>query len=218
MAKRGANIKAVVFDVGGVLQLGGKKKRLSPKDVHISGIHEYVSKKLNLTIDQYFDAIDSAYAKSMEGQISKSVLLGIFSCNLNYPKDKLEKLYHKAYSARFKKNKWLYKVVSQLKEQGYKVAVLSDQWHLSSDVLIPKKDQKLFDEVVISCDVGMRKPHKEIYEYTLKKLKVKPEETVFVDNQEWNLIAAHKIGMKTMLFVDNKKAKEQFKDFCINVR
>lgn len=211
------NIKAIVFDVGGVLQIGGKK-RMSEKDVHISGVHEYVSKKLKLTLDQYFDSIESVYSRSIEGQISKSILMGILSCNLNYSKDKLEKIYHKAYLKKFKRNNWLYKVISQLKKQGYKVAILSDQWHLSSDVLIPKKDQNFFDKVIISCDVGMRKPHKDIFDYTLDKLKLKPKEVLFIDNQEWNLIAAHKMGMNTMLFVDNKKAKEQFECFGIKVK
>ena len=211
-------IKAVIFDVAGVLRLGGKKKRKSAKDIHISGVHEYIANKLKLTMDQYFDSIDSAYAKSIEGEISRSILIGILSSNLNCSKKKVENLYHNAYKTRFKKNKWLFGVVRQLKKKGYKVAILSDQWHLSEDVLIPKKDQKIFDKVAISCDVGMRKPHTEFYRYILDRLKVDPKEALFIDNQEWNLIPAHKMGMKTMLFVDNKKAKEQFHELGIEVR
>lgn len=210
-------IKAVIFDIGGVLQLGQKTRR-SQKQIHISGVHEYISKKLKITLDQYLDSIDSAYAKSIEGQISKSVLLGILSCNLNYPKNKLEKLYKKAYQDRFKKNKELYFIAKQLKTKGYKIAILSDQWHLSKEALIPKKDQKIFDEVAISCDDGMRKPHKEYYEYILKKMKLSPREVIFIDNQEWNIVPAHKLGMKTILFTDNRKVKEQLAHWGIYVR
>jgi len=210
-------IKAVLFDIGGVLQLGGKMRR-SPKDVHVSGVHEFIANKLNITIDQYLDSIDSAYAKSIEGQISKSVLLGILSLNLNYPKYKLEKLYKSAYKARFKRNDWLYGVAKQLKKRGYKIGILSDQWHLSKDALIPKKDQIIFDEVAISCDDGMRKPHKEYYDYILKKMNLSPEEVIFIDNQEWNIVPAHKLGMKTILFTDNKKVKEQLAHWGIYVR
>lgn len=213
-----SKIKAIIFDVGGVLQIGGRKKRESPKDVHISGVHEKMAKKLSITLDQYFDAIESAYSRSIEGQISKSILLGILSCNLNYPSQKIEKEFHRAYLSKFKKNKWMYKIILKLKKQGYKVAILSDQWHLSKDALIPKKDQGVFDEVALSCDIGMRKPHKESFDYILSKLKMYPNEVLFIDNQEWNVIAAEKLGMNTMLFVNNEKAKEQFRDFGINTK
>jgi epoxide hydrolase-like predicted phosphatase len=211
------SIKAIIFDVGGVLQLGGKVRK-SPKEVHISGVHEIIANKLRITLDQYMDSIDSAYAKSIEGQISRNILVGILSLNLNIPKEKIIKLYHSAYKRKFKKNKALYNIARQLKKQGYKIAILSDQWHLSKDVLIPKKDQKLFDEVIISCDMGMRKPNIDIYELVLKKLNINPEESIFIDNQEWNLIPAHKMGIKTILFIDNKKTKEQLAHFGIEVK
>jgi epoxide hydrolase-like predicted phosphatase len=210
-------VKAVIFDVGGVLQLGGKKRK-SPTNVHISGIHEKIANALGLTMDQYFDSIDTAYAKSMEGQVSKSTLLGILSLNLNYPKDKLEKLYVNAYKKVFKKNLWLFNVAKQLKKKGYKVAVLSDQWALAKDALLPEKEFKIFDEVVVSCDVGVRKPNPAIYNLVLEKLNLKPQEVLFIDNQEWNILPAHSMGMKTVLFTSNKKLKEQLKHFAIFVK
>ena len=80
---RGEGIKAVIFDIGGVLQLGNK--RPTPNRVHVSGVHEVIAKKLKISLDQYFDAIDTVYANSIEGKISKKQLLGILSSNLNYP-------------------------------------------------------------------------------------------------------------------------------------
>lgn len=210
-------IKAVVFDVGGVLQLGGNPK-IKQGMIHTSGVHERVAKKLKITIDQYFDSIDTIYAKSIEGHVSKEVLMGVLACNLNCPKDKLKKIFMDAYRAVYKRNNWLFSVAKQLKERGYKIAVLSDQWHISKDALMPEKDFKIFDEVVVSCDVRIRKPNKEIYEVLLNKLKLKPGEVLFVDNQIWNLVPANKFGMKTILFTDNKKAKEQFSDFGIYVK
>lgn len=210
-------IKAIIFDVGGVLQLGGLQRR-NPKMVHTSGVHEIVANKLRITLDQYFDSIDTAYAKSIEGQLSKSVLMGILSCNLNYPKDKLEKLFIKTYKITYKKNKWLFNAAKQMKNQGLKIGILSDQWHLSKEALMQKKDFKIFDKQVVSCDVRMRKPNIEIYKIILDKLKVKPHEVLFIDNQEWNIIPAHKLGMNTILFADNKKVKEQLKHFGIYVK
>jgi len=210
-------IKAVVFDVGGVLQLGGKP-RINPRMVHTSGVHELIANKLKISLDQYFDSIDTAYAKSIEGSISKSILLGIISCNLNYPKEKLEKLFVKTYRKVYHKNNWLFSAAKQMKKQGLKVAVLSDQWHISKEALMQKRDFEIFDEVIVSCDAGMRKPNKELYELLLKKLNAKPHEILFIDNQSWNIIPACNMGMKTILFVNNKKTKEQLKYFGIKVK
>jgi epoxide hydrolase-like predicted phosphatase len=176
-----------------------------------------IARKLGISLDQYFDAIDSYYAKSIEGQITKQTLLSILSLNLNYPKDKLEKLYKKSYRKKFNKNEELYHIAKKLKKQGYKIAILSDQWHLSKDALMSKKDTKIFDVIVTSCDVSMRKPGIPIYELTLKKLKVKPEETIFIDNQAWNIFPAHKLGMNTILYHNNKKTKEQLEEFGIRL-
>jgi HAD superfamily hydrolase (TIGR01509 family) len=63
----------------------------------------------------------------------------------------------------------------------------------------------------------MRKPNISIYELTLKKLKVEPGETIFIDNQSWNIFPAHNLGMNTILYHDNKKTKEQLEEFGIKV-
>jgi putative hydrolase of the HAD superfamily len=67
----------------------------------------------------------------------------------------------------------------------------------------------LFDEVVISAEVGMIKPHSEIFEFTLDKMNAKPEETVFIDDSEHNVEAARAIGIRGIVFknVDDLKEK-----------
>ena len=73
---------------------------------------------------------------------------------------------------------------------------------------MPKNLYKDFDEIVVSCDVGMRKPNPKIYKLILKKLKLKPSETIFIDNQKWNINPAKKLKMQTILFKDNKQLFE----------
>lgn len=191
--KRG--IKAVVFDVGGVLATG---------DQNI-GVNAYMAKKLKISLDHWFDAIDSSYADSIEGKISEEKALSIISRNLEISPKKLSKLLSKAYKKKFKRNKKVYRLAFKLKKKGYKIAILSDQWPPSKRALIPKKYIKHFDTVVVSCDVGVRKPDSKIYRITLKKLGVKAKESLFIDNREWNIIPAKKLGMKTILFKDNEQ-------------
>src|SRR3990167_5480674 len=94
---------------------------------------------------------------------------------------------------------------SKLKKQGYKVAVLSDQWFLSKEALMPEKLYKNFDEIMVSCDVEIRKPNKKIYQLSVKKLNFSPKEILFIDNQKWNILPAKKLGMNTILFKSNKQ-------------
>ena len=191
-------IKAIIFDVGGVLALGELEKGKT-------SVHKSIAKKLNFTIDGYLDAIDTAYANSVEGRASKQKTMEIMAKNLKTPQKKLKKILIKVYKKNFKQNKQLFKKAFELKKQGYKIAVLSDQWHLSKEALMPDKLYKRFDKVVVSCDVGVRKPNPKIYKLILKKLKLPAKQTLFIDNQEWNIKPAKKLGMKTILYKNNKQ-------------
>ena len=54
---------------------------------------------------------------------------------------------------------------------------------------------ELFDEVVISGEVGLRKPQPEIYLLAAERLKVEPNECVFVDDFKVNADGAAAVGM-----------------------
>lgn len=200
-------IKAIVFDVGGVLALG-KNSTVSKGKLIPSGVHLDIAKKLKISLDQYMDAIDTNYALALEGKISKEKVEEIFSRNLKVSKEKLEKIYIWAYRRHFKQNKQLFKQAKILKKLGYKIAILSDQWYLSEKALMPKKNYSYFDEIIVSCDVGMRKPNPRIYKLLIKKMKLVPSEIIFIDNQLWNINPAKKIGMQTILFKNNKQLFE----------
>ncbi|NCO04696.1 MAG: HAD-IA family hydrolase, partial [Candidatus Magasanikbacteria bacterium] len=70
----------------------------------------------------------------------------------------------------------------------------------------------------ISCDVGIRKPSKEIYKIILKKLKMKPGECVFIDNQEWNTKPAEKLGMKSIVYSNNKQTFKELNKLGVKVK
>ena len=55
----------------------------------------------------------------------------------------------------------------------------------------------------------MRKPNPEIYEYVLKKAKVKPNEAVFIDDKQLALEPAIKMGIESILFETPEKLREK---------
>lgn len=87
--------------------------------------------------------------------------------------------------------------VAATREAGFKTALLSNSWGLSG---YPRERfSDLFDVVVISGEVGMRKPQPEIFRFTAEKLGVEPSECVFVDDHPGHLKAALAEGMTTVL-------------------
>jgi epoxide hydrolase-like predicted phosphatase len=59
---------------------------------------------------------------------------------------------------------------------------------------------ELFEIVVDSCEVGMRKPDARIYLLTCERIGVKPEASVFIDDNAENIAAARALGMETVHF------------------
>jgi putative hydrolase of the HAD superfamily len=59
---------------------------------------------------------------------------------------------------------------------------------------------ELFEEVVDSSHVGMRKPDREIYELTCSRMGIAPTEAVFVDDNADNVAAARAYGMEAVHF------------------
>jgi len=218
-----SKIKAVVFDVGGVLQLTDYKKVRSKSGKiceHSTGTHEYIARKLRLDLDTWFDSIDTAYAKSIEGEISDKGAVRIIAKNLRISSRKLHGLFIDAYKRQFKKNKELYNFAHHLKKEGYIVGILSDQWALSAEALISRKDRKGFDPVVVSNEVGVRKPDVRIYRLLMKELRkkdkgIKYSEVLFIDNRDWNTKPARRLGMKVILFRNNKQGIRKLKGFGV---
>ena len=63
----------------------------------------------------------------------------------------------------------------------------------------------LFDQIIISSEVGLVKPDSEIYALTLEKLAVNTHEAVYVDDSKDNVIAAEQLGMKGIIFSSVEK-------------
>jgi HAD superfamily hydrolase (TIGR01509 family) len=88
-----------------------------------------------------------------------------------------------------------------------KVAMLSN---LGSDTIqlffTPEERQKFFDESIVSSEVGMVKPHPEIFEYACKLLGVDVSETIMIDDVEANCAGATEAGLRAVLFQSNEQA------------
>lgn len=67
----------------------------------------------------------------------------------------------------------------------------------------------LFDEVIESSKVGVRKPEKAFFELACNKLSIRPEEAVFLDDLGANLKPARAMGMHTIKVGDPETALDE---------
>jgi HAD superfamily hydrolase (TIGR01509 family) len=87
----------------------------------------------------------------------------------------------------------MYELIRALRGAGYRTALLSNSW---GDGDYPRADfPGLFDIVVISGEVGMRKPEPEIFRHAADALGLPLDECVFIDDVEANIAAAEACGM-----------------------
>jgi epoxide hydrolase-like predicted phosphatase len=82
--------------------------------------------------------------------------------------------------------------VRRARAAGLKTALLSNSWGMDYD---RAGWEALFDAVVISGEVRMRKPEPQIYLHTARALGVAPQACVFVDDTGPNVKGAVAVGM-----------------------
>ncbi|MBT2210745.1 HAD family phosphatase [Actinomadura sp. NEAU-AAG7] len=86
----------------------------------------------------------------------------------------------------------MYAALRTVRAAGSRVALLSNSWgnDYPRDLFAD-----LFDAVVISSEVGMRKPDEQIFRHALELLGLDPTECVFIDDIDHNIRAATTLGM-----------------------
>jgi putative hydrolase of the HAD superfamily len=86
----------------------------------------------------------------------------------------------------------MYSLLRSLRQAGIRTAMLSNSWgnNYPRELFLD-----LFDVVVISSEVGMRKPEERIFLHAATGLGLTPGECVFIDDIEANVTAAADLGM-----------------------
>jgi putative hydrolase of the HAD superfamily len=88
---------------------------------------------------------------------------------------------------------WLPKLHSQ-----YRIGLLSNFWGSVRGWLGELGVLGCFDDVVFSAEVGLAKPDPRIYTLALSRLACQPQQALFIDDFEHNLVPARQLGMQTL--------------------
>lgn len=201
-------IKYIWFDLGYTLVYLKREKSLQ---VVLSGMNKYKELK---EIEMAYHLTDKFFMREHKGLLCKSKeefmpfylkkLFEFLDVSVNHsqylnmflnPKDiksQEEKLWHAYDNAT--------KVLLTLKRNSIKVGLISNWDNTSKEVLKQNNLYDLLDDIVVSDEIGYAKPDKEIFEYALRKAKVKPNECLFVgDNYYDDVVGSSKVNMKAVL-------------------
>ncbi len=82
---------------------------------------------------------------------------------------------------------------------GIRTGLITNSWGLG---IYDRAPVDIFDETVISGEVGMHKPNPDIYLLACERLGVAPADAVFVDDLRENCTGAEAVGMTALLHRD----------------
>lgn len=190
------SIKAVVFDIGGVLEI-------TPE----TGWTERWETHLHLEPGELDKRLMHIWKSGSRGQISEAEmeknvgeLLGINSIQLDAFLSDLWEEYLGTLNVE------MATYFSSLRPR-YRTAILSNSF-----VGAREREQKLYhfaemtDLIIYSHEVGVAKPEKRIFELTCEQLGVQPEEMIFLDDVALIVNAARELGIHALLFQETAQA------------
>jgi HAD superfamily hydrolase (TIGR01509 family) len=178
------NIKAIAFDLGGVL--------LKENDILLSPLEQALENqigKINPDSEYYsWAAKQLDISKDYIEKAVQNIILNLYE--LRDP-DILPQI-----SSKF---------------PALKLAIASNHITAIQDCLKNNNISHLFHTILISGEVGVKKPEQKFYEILAERLEEKPNEILFIDDLEVNVNGAKKLGYLTMQYKAEKYLLSEIK-------
>ena len=108
-------------------------------------------------------------------------------------------------------NEQLFAYIRDYLAPTYQIGLLSNAGANWLDRMFEPWQVDLLDATVLSCDLGVTKPHPLMYETIAVKLGVLPEEAVFIDDQPWYVEGAKAAGMQGIHYQDAEQTIAELK-------
>jgi len=185
-------VRSVLLDLGGVLETGCWP-----------GVAEVWAPRLGITTEQMLAAVF--------GGSDETVLVGRMSEDdwwqqhvrrrLSISRTTLGRL-RADIAARWSWDEQLLGYVARLGSR-MRTAIVSNAWPHTRARLAADGVADLFDEVVLSCEAGVAKPDRRIFELALGRLGAEPGRTLFIDDTPGHVAAAEALGVAGQVHTDS---------------
>jgi epoxide hydrolase-like predicted phosphatase len=201
-------IRAVICDFGGVLTTPLIEAFLAYQDR--SGVR---FEELGKAMQRVAEKSGGEYPlfRLEKGEITEREFLATIEAELDGDV-RLDSL-RETYFGALKPNEPMIGYMRELRERPLRMAILTNnvrEWEPHWRAKLPELDE-IFELVVDSAFVGMRKPDPRIYELTVERLGdgLRAEECAFVDDSDVNVEAAAELGMSAVQFRDAEQARAE---------
>jgi glucose-1-phosphatase len=196
-------IKAVIFDMGGVL--------LKTAD---ATAREAIAQRFGVSrreLEAFVFSSESSL-QSEEGKLSDVDHWHNVMRHFGQPVGDYIQLYNAYFSGDYIDQRLLDFAASI--KPAYTLALLSNAWENARTLLSQRFDfLDTFDISIFSYEVKARKPDAHIYRVMLDRLKAEPEETIFIDDVQENVEGAQALGMHALRFTDTDTVIAELNDF-----
>lgn len=190
-----SEIKAAIFDVGGVLSNEGLQAMLDDMKESLD-IDDEILKGIFST---HIPLIGSGKIDEAEfwGQVSK-----VYDTR---NVEVAENLLGRAYAESLRPQQEVLELVQALGDAGITMAILSNTIEQHAQPLRNAGVYDGFNHIFLSHEIGYRKPDPDAYEHVLQALDISAPEAIFVDDREENVEAANALGMHGLVFTTPQK-------------
>ena len=111
----------------------------------------------------------------------------------------------------------MYDLIKLLKSNGFPIIYGLTNWSAETFPTVQKTYRifSLIDKIVVSGEVKQLKPNPEIFYTLLNKFNLKPEESLFIDDNLKNVEGAKAVGINAVLFRGVEKLREDLKNLRV---
>ena len=201
MNKMNDRIKAIAFDVGGVLRWNGEKGM---------NVLERIADMIGIPSDEfkkaYWKRNQLSNVENMPWEDLIAKVVKIFDPTFEM-EDRVRK-FVRDYEASRTTNKYLIDLFPKFHALGLKIGILSNATTQLRKWLEDEGIEPLADAIVISGEIGYQKPDRKAFDILFERLALAPGQVVFVDDSAKSLEKAHEIGYIPILFKDNEQLKD----------
>ena len=196
------NIKGVIFDIGGVL-LKNDFAFVS----HVSNLLEVSEERIESVAESEWDALQRGEETSVEYWHRVCKKLGV-----EPPANSvLSTIWGTSLQEGASVNKETVLIVEKLAKQ-FQMGIISNTEKENCEFLHSQPFMKFFTEVLLSPEVGLRKPESEIFELAASRLGLKKSGVLFIDDDEKWVEAARNYGMEAIHFISADRLNRDLKE------
>ena len=196
-------VEVVLFDFGGVLAEEGYRDGLIA-----------IAQRNNIDPQQFLKtAVDLTFKEGfVTGRIDEKAFWQILRehTGINGSDERLRNVV----LFGFKIRPWMIELVKKLKRSNVRTVILSDQTKWLDELDTKYKFFQWFERVFNSYHIGKCKRDLAIFDYVLAEMGVKPDQTLFVDDNQGNIERARQKGLHTIHYQSKEDFERELLLFC----